>query len=109
MTSASSSESNLINITVEVSAKGGNNKIDLTNIPLSMTVGELKTKLNVRPNSRFGRLNEFEDWDNRRSLSDYFVKNDEQFTCVIQCVMAEGQPSCDDYNEWLKTNKKSTN
>lgn len=63
-------------------------------------------KLSVRPNSRFGRLNQFENWDNRRPLSDYFVKNGEQFICVIQCVIEDGQPNVDDYDQWLLANKK---
>jgi len=103
MTSTSSSSVDLISIQVEVSSSGGNNMIDLNNIPSSTTVGELKTKLNVRPNSRFGRLNEYGNWDNRRPLSDYFVRNGEQFMCVIQCVMTEGQPDFDDYKQWLSS------
>lgn len=101
MASTSSSGSNLINITVEIPAKGGNTKVNLNNIPLSMTIGELKTKLKVRPNARFGRLNQFENWDNRRPLSDYFVKNGESFQCVVQCIVEDEQQSFDDYNEWL--------
>jgi hypothetical protein len=105
MTSTSSPDADLISIKVEVSSKGGSNTVDLNNIPSSITVGELKTKLNVRPNSRFGRVDKFENWDNRRPLSDYFVKNGEQFMCVIQCVIVESQPSFDDYDEWLSTLK----
>jgi len=105
MTSTSSSGTDLINITVEVSSMGGSKIVDLNNISPSITIDELKTKLNVQPNSRFGRLQNFENWDNRRSLSDYFVKNNEQFMCVIQCVMTEGQPTFDDYDEWLSTYK----
>lgn len=101
MASTSSSGNDLISITVEMSSKGRNTTVDLNDITSSMTIGELKTKLNVRPNSRFGRLNQFENWDNRRSLSDYFVKNSESFQCVKQCTMEDGQPSFDDYNEWL--------
>jgi hypothetical protein len=107
MASTSSPGSGLISITVEVSSQGGNKTFALDNIPSSMSVGELKTQLKVRPNSRFGRLNKFENWDNRRPLSDYFVKSGEQFMCVIQCVIEEGQHSFDDYNEWLSTNKKT--
>ncbi|CAF3628218.1 unnamed protein product [Rotaria sp. Silwood1] len=106
MASTSSSNTALINIIVEVSAKGSDNNINLNNIPTSLTVGELKKQLNVPLNSRFGRLNEFENWDNRRPLSDYFVKNGESFMCVKQCVIEEEQSSFDDYNEWLSTNKK---
>ena len=109
MASTSSSGTDLISITVEVSAMRSNTQVDLKGIPLSTTVGELKTKLNVRPKSRFGRVDKFENWDNRRSLSDYFVENGESFMCVIQCVMSEGQPSFDDYDEWLSANKKSVN
>ena len=65
----------------------------------------LKKQLKVAENSRFGRLNQFENWDNRRTLDDYFVKNNEQFMCVTQCVIEEGQPNCDDYNEWLAAYK----
>jgi len=106
MASASSSGANSISMTVEVSAKGSDKKVQLNNIPLSTTVGEVKTKLNVRPNSRFGRVNEFENWDNRRPLSDYFVQDGEQFMCVKQCTMEEGQSSFDDYNEWLSARQK---
>ena len=95
-----------VSIMVELSSKGGDNKINLNNIPLSITVGELKNKLNVPANARFGRVNQFESWDNRRTLSDYFVKNGESFTCVLQCVVEEGQSNFDDYNEWLSANKK---
>jgi len=105
MTSTSSSGTDLISIKVEVSSMGGSNIVDLNTIPPSTTIGELKTKLNVQPNSRFGRLQKFENWDNRRPLSDYFVKNDEQFMCVIQCVMTEGQPTFDDYDQWLSAYK----
>ncbi|CAF3546091.1 unnamed protein product [Rotaria sp. Silwood1] len=61
-----------------------------------MTIGELKTKLSVRPNSRFGRLNQFENWDNQRPLSDYFVKNGTVPTidlasryndCCVACIL----------------------
>ncbi|CAF3750597.1 unnamed protein product [Rotaria sp. Silwood1] len=89
-----------------MSSKGSDTTVDLNNIPLSMTVGELKTKLNVGPNSRFGRLNQFENWDNRRSLSDYFVETGESFDCVIQSVMEDAQRSFDDYDEWLLANRK---
>lgn len=106
MSSTSASGTDLINITVEISAMGGNKEVNLSDIPKSMTIGELKTKLSVRPNSRFGRLNRFENWDNQRPLSDYFVKNGEQFTCVIQCIIEDGQQSVDDYNQWLLANKK---
>ncbi|CAF2569733.1 unnamed protein product [Rotaria sp. Silwood2] len=102
---STSSDAALVNITVELSSQGGNNKVNLNGIPLSLTVGELKTKLQVPPNSRFGRLDQFENWDNRRSLSDYFIKNGEQFQCVIQCVIEDGQSSFDDYNEWLAANE----
>lgn len=102
----SSSGNDLINLTVEISAKGGNKKVVLNNIPSTTTVGELKIQLEVRPNSRFGRSDKFENWDNRRSLSDYFVKNGESFMCVIQCMMEDGQSEFDDYNEWLSANKK---
>lgn len=106
MSSTSSADSDLTNITVEVSSSGGNKNIVLNNIPSSTTVGELKTQLKVRPNSRFGRSDQFENWDNRRSLSDYFVQNGESFQCVVQCAMEEGQSKFDDYNEWLSANKK---
>lgn len=103
-----STSSNSVNMTIEVAAMRNNTKVELNSIPLTMTIGEVKKKLNVQPNARFGRLNEFENWDNRRPLSDYFVKNGEEFSCVVQCVMEDGQPSCDDYDEWLST-KKPTN
>ncbi len=106
MASKSTPTSDSVSITVAVSAKGGNNQVTLDNIPLSTTVGELKTKLKVRPNSRLGRSNQFENWDNQRSLSDYFVQNGESFDCVIQCTMEDGQSSFDDYNTWLSANKK---
>ena len=109
MSSTPASGNESVNITVEVSAKGGDRMVDLNSIPLSTTIGELKTKLQVRPNSRFGRLQEYGDWDNRRPLSDYFVKNGEKFDCVIQCVMTEGQPSFDDYEQWLSAYKSQQN
>jgi hypothetical protein len=105
MAATSTSDTDLISITVEISSKGGGNNVELNNIPLSTTIGELKTKLKVRPNSRFGRVEKFENWDNRRPLSDYFVQNGEQFMCVIQCAIVEGQPEFDDYDEWLSANK----
>ncbi|UJR29778.1 hypothetical protein I4U23_017325 [Adineta vaga] len=105
MASKSTSTSDPISITVSVSTKGGDKETTLNNISLSTTVGEVKSKLNVKPNSRFGRSNQFENWDNRRPLSDYFVKNGESFDCVIQCNMEEGQSAFDDYNEWLSANK----
>ncbi|CAF1035582.1 unnamed protein product [Rotaria sordida] len=106
MASTSSSDNALINIIVEISSKGSEKKINLNDIPLSITVGELKKQLKVQPNARFGRLDQFESWDNRRTLSDYFVKNGESFMCVIQCTIEEGQSSFDDYNEWLLANNK---
>ena len=106
MSGASSSDPNLVSIKVEISAMGGARKVNLSNIPLSMTIGELKSRLNVRPNSRFGRSNECENWDNRRTFSDYFVKNEEQFMCVIQCVVEDGQSHVDDYDQWLLANQK---
>jgi hypothetical protein len=109
MASTSSPDSDQISITVEVSSQGGNKNVVLNNIPLSISVGELKTQLKVRPNSRFGRFNEYGNWDNRRPLSDYFVKNGESFQCVIQCIIEEGQSSFDDYNQWLAANKKAVN
>ncbi|CAF3228024.1 unnamed protein product [Rotaria sp. Silwood2] len=108
MASTSSSGTALIDIKVELPSKGSNNTVDLNKIPLSLTVGELKTKLNVPPNSRFGRSDQFENWDNRRPLSDYFVKNGELFQCVRQCAIEEGQSFFDDYNEWLLANKEKT-
>ena len=101
MSSKSVVNTGVISITVEQSAKGGNTDTILNDISPSMTVGELKKKLNVEANSRFGRKDQFEDWDNRRPLSDYFVKNGELFQCVIQCMMEEGQSSFDDYDQWL--------
>lgn len=106
MSGASSSDTNLVSIKVEISAMGGMRKVNLSNIPLSMTIGELKSRLNVRPNSRFGRSNKYENWDNRRTLSDYFVKNEEQFMCVIQCMVEDGQSDVDDYDQWLLANQK---
>lgn len=99
------STTNVISIKVEVSSRGGNKIVEVNNISSSTTVGELKTKLNVQPNSRLGRLEKFENWDNQRSLDDYFLKNGEQLSCVIQCAIQEGQPSFDDYDEWLSANK----
>ena len=105
MAATSTSNTDRISITVDVSSRGGENKVELKDIPLSTTIGDLKTQLNVRPNSRFGRVDQFENWDNRRPLSDYFVKNGENYMCVIQCTMVDGQPDFDDYNEWLSNNK----
>ena len=107
MASTSSSGTDLISITVQISSKGSDTTVDLNNIPLSMTIGELKTKLNVRPNSHVGRLNRFENWDNRRPLSDYFVENGESFDCVIQSNLEDKQRSFDDYDEWLLANQRS--
>lgn len=106
MTDASSSDTNLVNVKVEISAMRGATTVNLSKIPLSMTIGELKTKLNVRPNSRFGRSNKYENWDNRRTLADYFVKDEEMFSCVVQCMMDDGQPDADDYDQWLLANQK---
>ncbi|CAF1036453.1 unnamed protein product [Rotaria sordida] len=98
-----------ISITVEISPNDGQNEVTLANIPLCMTIGDLKQKLNVEPNSRLGRPHEFENWDNRRQLSDYFVKDYEQLVCVLQCIKEDGQSSCDDYDQWLakRTNSET--
>jgi hypothetical protein len=66
-----------------------------------MTIGQLKQKLNVEPNSRLGRPNESENWDNRRQLSDYFVKDYEQLVCVLQDIKENRQTLFDDYDQWL--------
>jgi hypothetical protein len=105
MASKSNSGNGLISITVTISAKGGGNKIPVDNIPSSTTIGDLKKKIKVQPNARLGRSNKFENWDNKRPLSDYFVKDGEIFDCVTQCMMEDGQPEYDDYNEWLAANK----
>ena len=94
-----------ISIKVDVSSKGSNATVELNNLPPTITIGDLKAKLKVQSNAHFGRLNQFENWDNRRSLSDYFVKNGEPFQCVIQCMMEDGQPTFDDYDECLSANK----
>lgn len=106
MASTPPSGTGLINIKVEISAMRANSTVELKEISSSMTIGEIKKKLNVQPNSRFGRANEFENWDNRRPLSDYFVENGESFQCVTQCVVEDGQSSFDDYNEWLSARNK---
>ena len=95
-----------ISVTVELSGKGGNNKIILDNLPVSTTVGELKKQLKTEANARLGRANKFENWDNRRSLSDYFVGNGEQLNCVIQCSKEDGQSSFDDYDESLASRQQ---
>ena len=102
----SSAAAGKISVTVELSSQGGNNKITLDNLPLSTTIGGLKKQLKTEANARLGRANEFENWDNRRSLSDYFVGNGEQLTCVIQCSKEDGQSSFDDYDEWLATRQQ---
>lgn len=95
------SEAGRISVTVEISSLNGPNEITLANIPQCMTVGDLKLKLHVDPNSRLGRPNEFENWDNRRQVSDYFVRDHEQLVCVLQCAKENEQTSCDDYDQWL--------
>ena len=100
-----STENSLNNLTVEISSRGGGQQIVLNDISPSTTIGQLKTQLNVAENARFGRQDKYENWDNRRPLSDYFVKSDEIFTCVIQCVRENGQSKFDDYEEWLAENK----
>lgn len=96
-----SPSNDLISITVEMSGKQFCEKVVLDNISLLTTVGELKEKLNMRPNARFGRFQMFENWDNRRPLTDYFVQNGESFICVIQCSVETRQRLFDDYNQWL--------
>ncbi|CAF3341063.1 unnamed protein product [Rotaria socialis] len=83
------SEAGRISVTVEISAMKGQNEITLANIPLSMTIGDLKKKLHIEPNSRLGRPHESENWDNQRQLSDYFVRDHEQLVCVLQCTKEE--------------------
>jgi hypothetical protein len=95
------SDAGRITVTVELSSTGGRNEITLANIPLSMPIGQLKQKLNVEPNSHLGRPNELENWDNRRQLSDYLVKDFEQLVCVKQSIKEGGQTSFDDYDQWL--------
>lgn len=102
---AASTGTDLNTIVVEISSQMGTKKVVLNNISPSTTIGQLKTQLNVRPNSRFGRQQQFENWDNRRSLADYFVRNGEVFSCVIQCIIEDGQSHFDDYQEWLAANK----
>ena len=106
MASTSSHNKDAISIKVDISGKGGSNTVDLNNISSSMTIGALKAKLRVQPNARFGRLDQFENWDNRCTLSDYFVKSGESFECVVQCVIEDGQSTFDDYNEWLAAYKQ---
>lgn len=101
----SSSGTGSISIKVEIPSKGNNRTVDLNNLSSSTTIGDLKAKLNVQPNSHFGRSDQFENWDNRRTLSDYFVQSGESFQCVIQCSVEDGQASFDDYNEWLTAYK----
>ncbi|CAF0868859.1 unnamed protein product [Rotaria sp. Silwood1] len=67
-----------------------------------MTIGDLKQKLHVEPNSHLGRPHQSENWDNRRQLSDYFVKDHEQLVCVVQSIKEDGQSSCDDYDQWSR-------
>ena len=88
---------------------GGGQEIELADIRLSTTVGELKKKLSVPPNTRCGRSNQFENWDNRRTLADYFVKDGEHLVCVVQCVREDGQSHYDNYDEWLKSNQDRKN
>ncbi|CAF1136283.1 unnamed protein product [Didymodactylos carnosus] len=106
---SSESQSDLISIAVTTSSKGGDRTVAVKNIPLSITVGELKTKLTVAETSRLGRLHEFENWDNRRPLSDYFVKDQENLGCVLQCSVEDGQSSYDDYDLWLAKSQSKIN
>jgi len=101
MSRKSFSDIGRISITVELSSVHGQDEITLANLELSMTIGQLKQKLNVEPNSRLGRPNESENWDNRRQLCDYFVKDYEQLVCVLQDIKEARQSSFDDYDQWL--------
>lgn len=103
------SEPGRISVTVEISSMNGQNEITLANIPLTMTIGDLKQKLHVEPNSRLGRCHEAENWDNQRQLSDYFVRDHEQLVCVLQCIKEETQSTCDDYDQWLAKRRNSEN
>lgn len=96
-----------VSISVEFAAKGGSRTVNLDNLSTSTTIGEVKNQLGVAANSRFGRQNQFESWDNRRTLADYFVANGEKFDCVIQCMIQEGQPDCDNYEEWLAAHRQN--
>ncbi|CAF2892063.1 unnamed protein product [Rotaria sp. Silwood2] len=95
------SDAGRISVTVEISSNDGQNEITLANIPLCMTIGDLKQKLHVAPNSHLGRPKEFENWGNQRQLSDYFVRDHEQLVCVLQSTKEDVQSSCDDYDQWL--------
>ncbi|CAF3524673.1 unnamed protein product [Rotaria sp. Silwood1] len=101
------SDAGRISVTVEISLNEGQNEVTLANIPLSMTIGDLKQKLHVEPNSHLGRPHQSENWDNRRQLSDYFVKDHEQLVCVVQSIKEDGQSSCDDYDQWLEKRTNS--
>ena len=76
----------------------------LTDLPLTTTIGQLKQKLNTDANAHVGRAGKFENWDNRHTLADYRVKDNETLDCVVQCSKEEGQTSFDDYNQWAAEN-----
>lgn len=100
------STTNRMKIQVEIQMKGGNKIITVEDAQSSLTIGQLKEKISVRPNTRCGRPDQYENWDNRRTLSDYFVKEGERLICVVQCVREEGQSSFDNYDEWLQNYQK---
>ena len=98
---------NTMKLQVEIQMQMGNRVVTLDDAQSSMTIGQLKEKLSVRSNTRCGRENQYENWDNRRTLADYFVKENERLVCVVQCVREEGQSSYDNYDQWLKNYQKN--
>lgn len=98
-----------VQIRVKILSMGANRENDLDDIPVSTTIGELKEKLGLRPNTHCGREGQAENWDNRRTLADYSVRDGDQLACIVQCVVQDGQGSHDDYNEWLQNNQNRNN
>jgi hypothetical protein len=80
---ASSSKKDYIKVKVDMSWPGGRKKI-VKKVPKSITVSELKRKLNV-PDARLGHLHKIEDWANDRPLTTYLPKNVKKFQCTVHC------------------------